>query len=128
VLSIDPTSIAWPAPWRPITDESEALSFGRWINPQVAPTILGELRREICDRHPLYGVGCIPLAYDSRIKKDFLFASEHPEMPLVLVHFTWVVEAEPHWPFVIPYRTVRAFVRSERRRSMKPWQLWKLWP
>lgn len=94
----------------------------------VAPTVLGELRREICDRHPLYGIECIPLAYEFLVKKDFLFATERADMPLVLVHFTWTIETKPHWPFIIPYTSLRGFVRSERRRGMKPWQLWKLWP
>ena len=109
IPTIDPNTVIWPAPWLPMTDDTWSLEFGRWTNPKVAKTVLDELHREICKDHPLYEVECIPLAYDSRIKKDFLFATDQLDMPFVLVHFTWTVESNPNWPFVIPFQSIEEF-------------------
>ena len=114
MAAFDPTRFRWPVPWQPLTDEAEALAFGRWVNPNVATTVLGELRREVCDRHPLAGVACRPVAWGSWSKKDFLFLTARPDMPVALVHFTWAVERKPDWPFVVPYPSLREFVRRER--------------
>jgi hypothetical protein len=115
VAAFDPTRFRWPIPWRPLTDDAEALAFGRRVNPSVAETVLGELRREMCDRHPLAGVECRPVAWEAWSQKDFLFLTARPDMPVALVHLTWAVEREPDWPFVVPYRSLRDFVRRERR-------------
>ena len=74
--AIDPMRFRWPTPWRPTTDDTEALALGRWIDPSVATTVLGELRREVCDRHPLAGVECRPVAREGWSKKDFLFLAD----------------------------------------------------
>jgi hypothetical protein len=110
----DPTRFRWPTPWRPLTHDAEALAFGRMMNPAVARTVLGELRREICDRHPLAGVECRPVAWESWGRKEFLFLTRHHDMPVALVHFTWNAEPYPDWPFVVPYRSLSEFVRRER--------------
>lgn len=114
MTTFDPARFRWPVPWRPLTDDAGALAFGRSVNPAVAPTVLGELRREICDRHPLADVECRPVAWEAWSRKDFLFLSARTDMPVVLVHFTWAVEPEPDWPFLIRYRSVGDFVRRER--------------
>ncbi|MBP3959506.1 hypothetical protein J8F10_30040 [Gemmata sp. G18] len=111
---VDPTRVRWPVPWRPLTDENEALAFGRAMSPNVAPTVLAELRREVCDRHPLAGAACRPIAWESWSKKDFLFLTDRPGLPVVLVHFTWHVEPNPEWPFVVGYSSLRDFFRRER--------------
>ena len=130
----DPMRFRWPIPWRPLTDEAEALAFGRrhvtmMGRPPVADTVLGELRREICDRHPLAGVECRPVAWNSWGSKDFLFLTARPDMPVALVHFTWAVERELAWPFVISYRSLRHFVWRERKwlveARMLMRQLWR---
>jgi hypothetical protein len=113
-VPFDPTRFRWPIPWRPLTDEVEALSFGRFINPNIATTVLDELKREICDRHPLAGVACRPVAWEAGSRKDFLFLTARPDMPVALVHFTWAVQEVPDWPFVIGYRSLEDFVRRER--------------
>jgi hypothetical protein len=119
VTAFDPTRFWWPFPWQPLTDEAEALAFGRehatrMGAPALADTVLGELWREICDRHPLAGVECRPVAWESRSKRDFLFLTARPDMPVARVHFTWIVEREPTWPFVVSYRSLRHFVWRER--------------
>ena len=56
-------NVKWPRPWQPVSDEWEALSFGRrWGSSGVADTVLGELRREICSEHPLHGCDCGTIA------------------------------------------------------------------
>lgn len=125
----DPIQFRWPVPWCALVDEAEALAFGRWFNPNVASTVLEELRREICDQHPLVGVACRPVAWETESKKDFLFLTERPDMPVVLVHFTWTAEQKPDWPFVIPYKSLLDFVRRERRwlAEVRTWiqQWWR---
>lgn len=128
MIALDPNCVRWPTPWRPIADDAAALAFGRWINPAVADTVLGELRREISATHPLSGVACRPVAWEAWGRKDFLFATARPDMPLALVHFTWSVERDPAWPFVIPYRSLRHFFWRERNwvieARVRGWRAW----
>jgi hypothetical protein len=112
---IDPRTVVWPSPWQPIADEGVALTFGRSMSDGVAASIVGELHREICSTHPLFGVECRPLAYDARSKKDFLFETENAQMPLVMVHFTWAVENDPRWPFIIRFGRLDEFLKWARR-------------
>lgn len=112
----DPTRFRWPVAWKALTgDDRGALAFGRFINPDIAPTVSAELRREICDRHPLAGAACQPVAWNAAGGKDFLFLTDRPDMPVALVHFTWGFESDPAWPFVIRYRNLSHFVGRERR-------------
>lgn len=107
---IDADTVHWPSPWQPITDERAALAFGRAMSGAVGSSIIGELHREICPSHPLFGVACRPLAYDSKVKKDFLFETDSTETPLVMVHFTWAVEKDPRWPFIIGFGSINEFI------------------
>ena len=118
-------SVRWPSPWRPIDDDYAALSFGRRFgNQPIADTVLGELRREICDEHPLYGRECTPVAFDADCPKEFLFLTDIPDAPVVLVHFTWHTEPKPDFPSIKRYASVQDFMRQERRYRKKWWQLW----
>ena len=119
------TKLEWPQPWRPVTDEAEALAFGRSVNPAVASTVLGELRREICCEHPLHGLEVMPLAYDSRSCRDFLFETAQPERRFVLVHVAWGIEPDPRWPFIETYGDLEAFRRAVRRCHARIWEFWK---
>jgi hypothetical protein len=110
-LMIDPMLIHWPLPWQLITDEHEALSFGRAVNPAVQSSVVRELHREICSTHPLFGIECRPLAYHSKVNKDFLFEICNAEMPLVMVHFTWTVEKDPRWPFILRFESIEEFLQ-----------------
>ena len=114
---IDPATIAWPAPWAAITDERVALSFGRAMNGAVGSSVIGELHREMCPTHPLVGVQCRPIAYDSKIKKDFLFETDRPDMPLALVHFTWAIESDPRWPWITAFANIEKFLAWVRDRD-----------
>lgn len=113
---IDAATITWPPPWAAITNERDALVFGRAMNSAVGSSVVGELQREICPTHPLFGVECRPLAYDAKIKKDFLFETNHVEMPLVVVHFTWAVESDPRWPWTIHFGNIDEFFDWVRER------------
>jgi hypothetical protein len=123
----DPQEIRWPSPWQPVADEHVALAFGRAMNGNVRPSIIAELNREICQTHPLYGVTCRPLAYDAKVRKDFLLQTDRPDMPFVMVHFTWTVETDPRWPFVIGFESIDEFIAWARRQpdhiaSLPFWQ------
>ncbi len=137
MATFDPTRFRWPPPWRPLTDDAEALAFGRLLDrihgrctstESTAPTVLGELRRETCDGHPLAGVECRPVAWDPG-GKDFLFLTARPDMPVALVHLTFGLPSRcPEWPFVVPYRSLRDFVRRERSWVEEAWAgLPRLW-
>ena len=125
---MDVTRIAevkWPYPWGPLDDEYAALAFGRrWSAQVIAPTVLGELKREICDKHPLFGVGCIPVAYDTRVPKEFLFLTSKPGAPVVLVHLTWRWAPDPRYPFIVVFESIEDFVAKERKKRKKWWQFW----
>ena len=120
--SID--SIKWPSPWRPIDDEHEALRFGRrWSKQQIANTIVGELHREICESHPLHGRECTPVAYKTDCGKEFLFLTDIPESPVMLVHFTWHAESKPEFPAIKRYSSLHEFASKESRYRRKWWRL-----
>lgn len=105
---IDLEAVVWPEPWQPLTDEAEALAFGHIMNAEVADTVLGELQREICEGHSLYGLECRPIAHAS--EKEFLFLTPIPGRPLVLVHFTWHKESDPYYPSLLPYKSLADFM------------------
>lgn len=107
---LDPKSIQWPSPWQAIADERASLEFGMKWNNEVRPSIINELHREICSSHPLFGVQCRPIAFDAKVKKEFLFETDIVDMPLVLVHFTWMIEKDPRWPIIIPFQSINEFI------------------
>jgi hypothetical protein len=110
IPNVDPAAVVWPRRWRPIAEASSL--FPSPIYP--GESAFAELQREICEGHPLYGVHCVPVAYDASTIKEFLFATARPDMPLAVVHFTGRPESDPEWPFVIPFLTLDAFFRSGR--------------
>jgi hypothetical protein len=115
--TIDSATIGWPEPFARIMDEHAALAFGRAMNRAVASSVLGELHREICPTHPLFGVKCRPLAFDARIKKAFLFETDRPKLPLAVVHFTWTVESDPRWPWTTSFANIEEFFAWVRQRE-----------
>jgi hypothetical protein len=125
--STDLKRVRWPIQWRPLIDDAEALSFGRFINTNIASTVLGELRREICDRHPLAAVECRPVAWNSPGGKDFLFVTNQPRLTVVAVHFTWCVESDPAWPWIKRYADLQDFIRRERHWGLEIRSLLQKW-
>ena len=102
-----------PLQWKPIGNHGDALALGRMLYSNIADTVQDELQREICERHPLYVVVCRPVGYDAGTGKDFLFLTEKPGSPFVLVHFTWKEETQPEFPFIIEFRCFDDFIRNE---------------
>ena len=111
-------------PWKTYEgDDQEALLFGKSINPQVAETILEELKREICsEQHPLYKVKVTPIGYDQYCKKDFVF--EVPDGQIAIVHFTWHTEGDGSHPDTLFFDSFKE-AKKTMNRVYKPW--WKLW-
>ena len=79
---------------------------------------------EICKEHPLFGRECVAVAYDADCPKDFLFLTDIPDAPVVLVHLTWNQEPKPDWPFIKRYEGILDFIRQERRYRRRWWQFW----
>ena len=69
----------------------------------------GELRREICHGHPLYGYRVKAIAYSEEIDDDILFETDKPGYPYAFVHLTWNREKTPDFPFTVLYSTYEAF-------------------
>ena len=79
----DPRDIKWLDPWIPESDEDGLLAK--------------ELRREVCDRHILFGINV--QAVGRRIDcDDVLFISDDSQKPIAVVHLTWQIESDPTWP------------------------------
>ena len=102
-----------PYPWAPIDNDHESLAHGLMLYKGVADTVQKELHREICEEHPLYGTKCRPIAWDTFTKKDFLFTTNKSETPCVLVHFTWVEETDPSFPYIVEFRCFDDFIMNE---------------
>ncbi len=111
-------------PWKIYEkDDLEALSFGKSLFPQVADTILEELKREICsENHPLYKTEVTPIGYDHYCKKDFVF--EVTGNKIAIVHFTWHSESDGKHPDTIFFDSFKE-AKKTMNRVYKPW--WKLW-
>ncbi len=77
----------WLAPWEPVTDGA---------------ALDAELRAEIMDGHPLYGLPA--MAVGRRVDCDnVLFRVDHPSCGLAVVHLTWQMrpEPDPAWPHTL---------------------------
>lgn len=113
----------WPPPWRPLTDDAEALAFGRSVNPEVALTVSGELKRELPPGHPLAGRSLLPLGWDTQSKRDFLFWIADATPSLARIHFTWFAESDPRWPTFRIFDNFDEFRRAERNHYSRPWEI-----
>ncbi len=75
--------IPWRDPWKRIMDGGEEL--------------VAELQREVCKKHPPYGVNVKAVGH--RIDcDDVLFTTSETERPLAVVHLTYSKEDDPTWP------------------------------
>lgn len=102
-----------PYPWAPIDNDRESLAQGLMLSKEVADTVQGELQREICKEHPLYGIKCRAIAWDTFTGTDFLFTTHKPEMPFVLIHFTWTRETSHSFPYIVEFRCFDDFIQNE---------------
>jgi hypothetical protein len=127
--AFDPQRFRWPTPWAALTTDIDPLAFWRQLFPDVAPTVREELRREIgSPNHPLAGLDCRPVAYRQAGCKDYLFLTEHPDTPVVTVHFTWIRESRASWPAIRVFADLQEFVRRERNWVVEIRQVvWNCW-
>lgn len=90
-----PDHFCWPWPWKPLP-----LPSG-WLGR--VESIEAELQSEVCEAHPLYRVHYRAVAWNADDVNEFLFITDHNEMPLAFVHLTWQAERDPTWPFTVGY-------------------------
>jgi hypothetical protein len=106
-----PPEIAWLSPWAGLAADVEPLPSVLDDQPYTQ-WLAAELQREVCDGHPLSGIDTKPIGFNQCDSNEFLFLTDHPTMPLALVHLTWQVETDPVWPWT------RAFA------SLAEWTVW----
>ena len=105
-----PINFPLPKDWEPITDESAVLDFGRSINHEVASNVIDELKREVSSSHPLFGIECHPIAWNTMTRRNFLFATSDETMPYVSVHFTWHKEERAEYPAFSSFSNFNGFI------------------
>lgn len=67
------------------------------------PDVEKELQKETSLGHPLHGVTCHVVAFNTGDPNEFLFATDSPAAPLAFVHLTWRTESDPNWPYTVCY-------------------------
>ncbi len=90
-----PDNFPWPASWKPLPLACGGLGLAR--SAEAA------LQSEVCPGHPLYRVACRAVAFHARDPNEFLFATDHPWVPVAFVHLRLRAEADPRWPYTILY-------------------------
>lgn len=76
-----------------------------------------ELRREVCEKHILFGLDAKVIARRQELD-DFLFAL--PGGRYASVHLTWSQESDPTWPSTAIYDS-SAQMQSEVQRDIDEW-------
>jgi hypothetical protein len=109
-----PDGFEWPDLWEPIPAGDDWFGYPRVMtevfgDPPPDRTLVGELQREVCPGHPLYGVVCVTVGRNREDPNEFLFMTNRPGMPLVFVHLTWAMERDPTFPWVQGYESWEAF-------------------
>jgi hypothetical protein len=103
----------WLEPWYLVTE------FGEARAQAMGDTLEGELHKELCPAHVLYGkrVRLIARRADT---DDALFALD--DSRVAEVHLTWrgSVEPDPRWPDT----AIFASLEDWRERSMRPLHAW----
>ena len=92
---------AFLEPWHPCDD----------------PRFETELRREVCEKHVLFGVDAKIVARRQDLD-DFLFAL--PDGRYANVHLTWSRDSDPIWPNTEIYDSIEQ-MQSEVQRDIDEW-------
>lgn len=103
-----PIDSDWPELWERLTDSTEVMAqIKSFADPfgevPLAATLEAELQREIRLGHPLYGFECWAVARSRVDFNNFLFTTSRPDMPMALVHMTWVMERTGVFPYTVGY-------------------------
>ena len=98
-----PDQFEWLPPWIKLPDDYAALipiSFADDHQLVVGRgAIVAELRREMPESHVLYSAKLDAVAVHVECGyKDFVFATDSEKHPIAVVHLTYNVESDPHWP------------------------------
>jgi len=107
-----PENFTWPEPWKPLPLPET------WIGR--VESLDDELRLEVCAGHPLFGVTCRTVGWNSANLHEFLFATDSTDLPLVFVHLTWRPESDPRWPRTIMYAGWEAFRVAWQTQEAEP--------
>jgi hypothetical protein len=88
----------------------------KWIEPWHAITgdglnIVAELKKEIHQKHALYGRDFIAIARRADCD-DVLFEVNNGSFAVVHLTFTGKQEKDPEFPFTTIYKTMEEFVRN----------------
>jgi hypothetical protein len=95
-------------PWQPIGQDAEALAV--------------ELRRELSQKHVLYGAKLKAVA-TRKDRDDVLFEVGNKDEPLVVVHLTWRQEIDPRWPTTKFFKNWKHWLQEEMLPAHKEYDL-----
>lgn len=112
-----PHDFQWLPPWSALDHEPSALAWGELIaelefGEQVADCLVAELRREMPNGHVLKHCELAAVGRCDADPNEFLFATDSPQAPLVVVHLTWSVETDPMWPFTYTFSTLQDWIEQ----------------
>lgn len=110
---MQPAASEWLEPWYPVTE------FGAAKAQAMGVALEGELHKELCPVHILYGKRVCLIARRADTD-DALFALDDGRV--AEVHLTWRGSVEPdrRWPST----TIFASMEEWRARSMRPLHEW----
>jgi hypothetical protein len=95
-------------PWQPIGQHAEELT--------------AELRRELSQKHVLYGRDLKAVA-TRRDRDDVLFEIDNKDEPLVVVHLTRRQETDPRWPTTKFFKNWEHWLKEEMLPAHKEYDL-----
>jgi len=88
----------------------------RWspISSEHQQSLNAELARELCSKHPLFGIQAEVIAeldgYD-----DLLFRLSGGSTPFAIVHLTWNAETSADFPWTTFFESFEDFLQNWRR-------------
>jgi hypothetical protein len=107
-----PDGFVWPGSWKPLPLPEQ------WIGR--VDSLEAELRSEVSAGHPLFGVPCSLVGWNSASLHEFLFSTAAPGLPLAFVHLTWRAETDPRWPRTTGYAGWEAFLAAWSSHDAEP--------